>query len=80
MAVWKISAKLLPVPFRSVPFRSGFYTFPLERTTATHKQLNHRKCTTGFTAKIMGRVIELATARLHSALGQLACSKERAKY
>ena len=28
-AVWIISAKLLPVPFRSVPFRSGFYTFPV---------------------------------------------------
>ena len=26
--MWIISAKLLPVPFRSVPFRSGFYTFP----------------------------------------------------
>jgi len=27
-SLWIISAKLLPVPFRSVPFRSGFYTFP----------------------------------------------------
>jgi len=28
MAAWKISAKLLPVPFCSVPFHSMFYNFP----------------------------------------------------